>query len=139
MAGNRCGYLAGPSEVIGRVLATTRNSFYAVTTASQWSALRALDGRGDAWAERTKALYAKTGRDVAQMLNIPAPMGSTFLFVDLQSLGNKPTEMLLEACARQAYFWRLGYPLVLSNHVRVCFTSAPQTSSCKALISLRKN
>lgn len=127
MAGNRCGYLAGPSKVIDRVLATTRNSFYAVTTASQWSALRALDGRGDAWAENTKAAYAKTGREVAQRLNIPAPMGSTFLFVDVaRFLGSKPTEVLLEACARRGVLLAPGLSFgPFPGHVRVCFTSAP--------------
>ena len=73
-----------------------------------------------------KRLYAKTGRDVAQMLNISAPMGSTFLFVDVaQSLGGKPTDVVGSVRARGVLLapgLSFGpYP----NHVRVCFTSAP--------------
>ena len=67
MAGNRCGYLVGPSPVIKSVMSTTRNSFYSVTTSAQIAALRALDGRGDAWAAKSAKMYQDTGRKMADI------------------------------------------------------------------------
>ena len=127
MAGNRCGYLVGPKEMIQRTLATTRNSFYAVTTAAQMAAIVALDGRGDRWAENTKVAYQATGAEMARILGVAPPQGSTFLFIDVgPSLGNRSLTTFLEACAKRGLLVAPGSSFgPFSNHIRICFTSAP--------------
>ena len=127
MAGNRCGYLVGPDDIIHRTLATTRNSFYAVTTASQMSAVKALDGRGDRWAAETSVRYQDTGQRMANILNIPAPEGSTFLFLDVaDKLQGRDLSILLENCARRGLLVAPGSSFgPFPTSVRICFTSAP--------------
>lgn len=127
MAGNRCGYLVGPKEMIQRTLATTRNSFYAVTTAAQMAAVVALDGRGDQWAEGTKMVYQSTGTEMARILGVAPPQGSTFLFIDVgQALGDRSLTTFLEACANRGLLVAPGSSFgPFSNYIRICFTSAP--------------
>ena len=73
MAGNRCGYLIGPQDVITGVQQITRNSFYSVTTASQIAAERALAGSGDRWANDAANAYRELGNYAAKALGVPAP------------------------------------------------------------------
>jgi aspartate/methionine/tyrosine aminotransferase len=126
MAGNRCGYLIGPAPVIKSVMSTTRNSFYAVTTSAQVAALRALDGRGDAWAAQSAKAYAQTGREMAEILKIAPPQGSTFLFLDVAKvLDGRPLDTLLERCARRGLLVAPGSSFGdFPNAIRICFTSA---------------
>ncbi len=127
MAGNRCGYLIGPAPVIKSVMSTTRNSFYAVTTSAQIAALRALDGRGDAWAAESAKAYAQTGRQMADILKIAPPQGSTFLFLDVAKiLDGRPLDVLLERCARRGLLVAPGSSFGdFPDAIRICFTSAP--------------
>lgn len=126
MAGNRCGYLIGPAPVIKSVMSTTRNSFYAVTTSAQVAALRALDGRGDAWAAESAKGYAQTGREMADILGIEPPQGSTFLFLDVSDILNgRSLDILLERCARRGLLVAPGSSFGdFPNAIRICFTSA---------------
>lgn len=127
MAGNRCGYVVGPGEVMDHVRKVSTHTFYSTPTAAQLAAARALRGPGDAWAARARELYAKTGREAARRLGVPAPQGSTFLFLDVQdALDGRGLEGLLEACVDRGLLVAPGpsfgpYP----GHVRLCFTSAP--------------
>ena len=127
MAGNRCGYLVGPSPVIKSVMSTTRNSFYSVTTSAQIAALRALDGRGDAWAAKSAKMYQDTGRKMADILKIPPPQGSTFLFLDVESaLNGRPLDHLLQRCAKRGLLVAPGGSFgEFDTSIRICFTSAP--------------
>jgi N-succinyldiaminopimelate aminotransferase len=127
MAGNRCGYVVGPAEVVGELCKVSTHSFYSTPTASQIAALRALDGRGDAWIQKAKPIYQRLGERAAQRLGQSAPQGSTFLFFDVaERLGPRDLMAFLEECAERGLFLAQGprfgaYP----THVRVCFTSAP--------------
>lgn len=127
MAGNRCGYLVGPEAVIRRTLATTRNSFYAVTTASQMCAIRALDGRGEKWAAETSKKYEMTGRKMAEIMEVSPPQGSTFLFINAaDALKGRSLSPLLENCARRGLLVAPGSSFgPFPNSIRICFTSAP--------------
>ena len=127
MAGNRCGYLAGPKEAIGAVRRVMTNINYSACSASQLAALNALDGAGDRWARAACERYAELGRTTAEALGVPAPKGSTFLFPDVSHvLDERGLDGLLGDLAEAGVLVAPGpsfgpYP----DHVRLCFTSAP--------------
>ncbi len=127
MAGNRCGFVLGPPEVMAEVRKVSTHSFYSAPTASQLAALRALAGPGDAWIARARELYFDLGCDAARALGLDPPEGSTFLFFDVGSrLDERGLAGFLEDCVEQGLFVAPGssfgpYP----THVRVCFTAAP--------------
>lgn len=127
MAGYRCGWLVGPEGPMEGALKLHTHSVYSATTASQLVALRVLGGAGDAWLAEARAEYAATGRKAAARLGLPAPKGSTFLFLDVSAaLGPGGLAAFLDGCADEGLFAAPGpsfgpYP----NHLRVCYTAAP--------------
>ena len=126
MAGNRCGYVIGPGSAIGQLCKVSTHAFYSTPTASQIAACHALDGRGDGWIERVRPQYRAMGDEAADLLGLPRPEGSTFLFVDLADcLDDQGLIGFLERCAETGLFLAPGpsfgpYP----RHARLCFTSA---------------
>jgi len=126
MAGNRCGYVLGPRAIVNELCKVSTHAFYSTPTASQLAACRALDGRGDAWIAQVKPQYEQMGRSAAARLGVPAPEGSTFLFLDVaERLDDRGLGGFLEDCAARGLFVAPGpsfgpYP----THVRICFTAA---------------
>lgn len=127
MAGNRCGYLVGPEEVIAGACKLGTHLFYHAPLASQLAAVRALDGRGDAWAAEVRAENAETGRRCAEILGVPPPQGSTFLWLDVaRHLDETGLPGFLARCAERGLLVAPGpsfgpYP----THIRVCYTCVP--------------
>jgi len=127
MAGNRCGYVVGPAGAVTEMRKIGMHSFYSTPTASQIAALRVLGGGGDAWIARAKEQYRATGTRVAERLGLPAPKGSTFLFLDVSPfLDESGLGGFLERCVDRGLFLAPGpsfgpYP----HHVRLCFTCSP--------------
>jgi aspartate/methionine/tyrosine aminotransferase len=127
MAGNRCGYVVGPAAAMPELRKIGLHSFYSTPTASQLAALRVLDGRGAAWLAQARASYRQAGEHAAARLGIPAPQGSTFLFLDVADrLDERGLGGFLEDCVERGLFVAPGpsfgpYP----THVRLCFTAAP--------------
>jgi len=127
MAGNRCGHIVGPAAAMPELRKIGLHSFYSTPTASQLAALRVLDGRGAAWVAHARASYRQTGERAAARLGIPAPQGSTFLFLDVADrLDERGLGGFLEDCVDRGLFVAPGpsfgpYP----THVRLCFTAAP--------------
>lgn len=131
MAGNRCGYIVGPAETMADLRKVSTHGFYSTPTASQLAGLAALSPAGDAWIENARGLYVETGTKAAARLGVPAPQGSTFLFLDIaEQLAQDPLKRGLEGflgdCVDQGLLLSPGpsfgpYP----SHVRVCFTAAP--------------
>ena len=125
VAGNRCGYIVGPREVMVELRKVSTHTFYSTPTAAQLSAVRALAGPGDTWAAAARAQYAETGRRAAERLGVPAPAGSTFLFLDVApSLDERGLAGLLSACVDRGLLVAPGpsfgpYP----THVRLCYTA----------------
>lgn len=126
MAGNRCGYVVGPAEVMGELRKISTHTFYSTPTAAQLAALHALDGRADSWLAETRESYRSLGRMAAERLGVPPPEGSTFLFVDVaEVLDERGLGGFLEACVERGLFLAPGpsfgpYP----TSVRICFTAA---------------
>jgi N-succinyldiaminopimelate aminotransferase len=126
MAGNRCGYVVGPEEVMGQLRKISTHTFYSTPTASQLVATRALDGRGDAWIDRVRPLYQQLGNDAADRLGVSRPQGSQFLWLDVgSSLDDRGLMGFLEDCLDEGLLLAPGpsfgpYP----EHVRICYTCA---------------
>lgn len=127
MAGNRCGWVLGPSEAMAELRKVSLHSFYSTPTAAQIAALRVLDGRGRPWVAQARRQYAVTGRKVAERLGVEPPQGSTFLFLDVADrLDGRGLDGFLEDCVERGLFVAPGpsfgpYP----THVRLCFTASP--------------
>ncbi len=127
MAGNRCGYVVGPAAAMGELRKVATHTFYSTPTASQLAAVAALAGPGDAWAAAAREQYRETGRWAAARLRLPAPQGSTFLFLDVAPwLDEEGLDGFLARCADGGLFLAPGpsfgpYP----THVRLCYTAAP--------------
>lgn len=126
MAGNRVGWLVGPAAVVAAACKVSTNTFYSTPTASQHAALAALGPAGAAWMDHARVRYAELGRWAADRLGVPAPEGSTFLFVDVAPwLDADGLEGLLLRAVERGLLVAPGttfgpYP----THVRLCFTSA---------------
>lgn len=127
MAGNRCGYLAGPKDAIAAMGRIATNTYYSVTTASQLAALNALNGAGAPWVAAAREKYAELGRMATEKLGVEAPKGSTFLFLDVADhLDERGLTGFLQDGAERGIMLAPGpsfgpYP----THVRLCFTAAP--------------
>jgi N-succinyldiaminopimelate aminotransferase len=129
MAGNRCGYVAGPAGVMDRLERISIHNYYSTPTASQLAAARALDGAGDRWVDRARSLYREAGASASRILGVPAPEGSTFLFLDVAdctAYHEAGLNGLMIELARNGVAVAPGpsfgpYP----SHIRVCFTADP--------------
>ena len=127
MAGNRCGYVAGPDEAIRHLRRVSTHTFYSTPTAAQLAALVALDGRGDRWVAKARERYRELGYGAADRLAVPRPAGSQFLFFDVvDRLDDRGLIGFLEDCVDRGLFVAPGpsfgpYP----THIRICYTSAP--------------
>lgn len=127
MAGNRCGYVAGPTAAMAELRKIAMHSFYSTPTAAQIAALRVLAGPGDAWIAHAREIYKAVGDRVAARLGLEAPHGSTFLFFDVaEHLDETGLGGFLERCVDRGLFLAPGpsfgpYP----THVRLCFTASP--------------
>ena len=127
MAGYRAGYLAGPRELLEGAKKVSTHTVYSTPTPSQVVAERALRGAADVWVADAKRSYASVGRQAAARLGVPAPQGSTFLFLDVaDALDARGLGGLLEDAVDQGLFCAPGpsfgpYP----THIRLCFTAAP--------------
>lgn len=92
MSGWRLGYVAAPSEVIDVMLAVNESNIYVAPTVSQRAALAALSFRHDI-CERVNTTYHARMEYVKQRvagigyLDMPAPEGSLYAFIDIRKSG----------------------------------------------------
>ena len=133
MAGNRAGYIVGPSKVMQQIRKVSVHTFYSTPTSSQIAAQRALEGL----AARQ---YREIGDHAAARLGVAAPQGSTFLFLDIADyLDDRGLGGFLEDCVDRGLFLAPGpsfgpYP----THVRMCFTAAPPDVTHRGVEVLRE-
>ncbi len=127
MAGNRTGYVVGPRDVIASCRKISTHTFYSAPTSGQLAGIAALRD-GEAWLEDVRARYHAAGDAAADVLGVPRPEGSTFLFLDVSRvLDERGVFGFLEDCLDQDGVLLAPGPSFGSypTHVRVCFTSAP--------------
>jgi N-succinyldiaminopimelate aminotransferase len=140
MAGNRTGYLVGPPEAITQATKIATHSFYSAPTAGQVAGLRALHD-GQPWVDRVRESYRSAGAAAAAELGLPAPEGSTFLFVDAAAaLDERGIEGLLADCLADGVAVAPGASCGLdyANWLRLCYTSAPPAEVGEAISKLAK-
>lgn len=127
MAGNRVGWVAGPRAAMDEVRKVALYTWYSAPQASQLAALATLSPEGEAWLAATRAEYANTGAEVAALLAVPAPEGSTFLFVDVSAaLDARGLGGFVEDCVEDGILVAPGPSFgPFPTHVRVCFTAVP--------------
>jgi aspartate aminotransferase len=140
MAGNRAGYLVGRPEAMAQIHKVTTHTFYNCPTPAQAAALHALES-GGAWLAETRGLYERAGRDAAEALGIPAPEGSTFLFVDVRErLDERGMLGFLEDCFEDGVTLAPGESSGrdYAGWVRLCYTAAPPDQVAEAVRKLAK-
>jgi N-succinyldiaminopimelate aminotransferase len=127
MAGNRTGYLVGPPEAVAAAQKISTHTCYAAPTAGQVAGQRALR-EGAAWVASAREAYRAVGDDVARLLGVPPPEGSTFLFLDVRAhLDERGVWGFLERCLAEGVALAPG-PSCGADYatwVRLCYTAAP--------------
>ena len=126
MAGYRCGYLLLPSVAIAKKInKATVHSFYSVSTPAQLAAANVLVNGAD-WLRNTQNAYLDTAKKCSEILGLPIPSGSTFLFFDVtRYLNGRDFDEILLACIQQKLLLAPGsaFGKGYENYIRVCFTS----------------
>jgi N-succinyldiaminopimelate aminotransferase len=135
MAGNRAGFLAGPEGLLAEAAKVSTHTYYSTPTAAQIAACNALRGAATAWLANAHQLYAAAGRQAAERLGVPAPQGSTFLWLDIADhLDDRGMGGFLERAVDRGLFCAPGgsfgpYP----THLRVCFTATPPDVTARGI------
>ena len=127
MAGNRCGYLVGPPDCIRSCKKISTHTFYSSPTSAQLAALAALRD-GQPWVDAARLSYQEAGYRAAEILGLPRPQGSTFLFVDVaHKLDERGVFGFLEDCLEDGLLLAPGpsFGVGFESHLRLCFTAAP--------------
>jgi aspartate/methionine/tyrosine aminotransferase len=140
MAGNRTGYLVGPTEAVAQVGKVATHTFYSAPTAGQVAALRALEG-GRAWIENARASYREVAEATARELGLPPPEGSTFLFLDVRrALDGRGLRGFLGDCLADGVALAPGSSCGrdYGDWVRLCYTSVPPAEVRDAVRRLAK-
>lgn len=140
MAGNRTGYLVGPPEAIAQAEKIATHSFYSAPTAGQVAGLRAIQD-GQPWVDRARESYRLAGAAAADELGLPAPEGSTFLFVDAAAaLDERGIEGLLADCLEDGVAVAPGASCGqdYATWLRLCYTSARPAEVEVAISKLAK-
>jgi N-succinyldiaminopimelate aminotransferase len=134
MAGNRVGYLVGPEALIAEAHKVSVHSAYHAPTAAQLAALRALEG-GAQWVANARAIYAKTGAEVAAVLGLPAPAGGCFLFANAaRRLDARGLRGFLEDAFAEGVVVAPGSSAgeAYDSWIRLCFTVVPPEQALEA-------
>ena len=140
LAGARLGWLVGPEAALTEIVKFGAHTIYSAPTASQHAALLILAGAGDSWVAEARAEYAATGAEAARRLDVPAPEGGTFLFLDVaDALDARGLGGLLEDCAEEGLFLAPGPSFgPFPTHVRVCYTAVPPDVALRGVDILAK-
>ena len=127
MAGNRTGYIVGPSDAVTSCRKISTHTFYSAPTSGQLAGVAALRD-GEDWLQDVCARYQAAGDAAADVLGVDRPEGSTFLFLDVAHvLDDRGVFGFLEDCLVSDGVVLAPGPSfgAYPTHVRVCFTSAP--------------
>jgi aspartate/methionine/tyrosine aminotransferase len=141
MAGNRVGYLVGPSEAIDQARKLATHLFYGAPTSGQLAAVRALSGGGQ-WQQDARAQYHEVAEEAARRLGVPPPEGSTFFFLDISSrLDERGVLGFLERCFEDGVLVAPGASSGsdYSQWIRICYTALPPERALEAISLLARH
>jgi N-succinyldiaminopimelate aminotransferase len=127
MAGQRVGYLAGPSHIIAEARKIGTHIYYHAPTIGQKTALAAVEG-GAKWVEAAREADRQIGARVAETLGLPPPQGGTFLFLDVHDrLDERGLHGLLEDCFEEGVLVAPGHSCGTdyAEWIRLSYTAAP--------------
>jgi N-succinyldiaminopimelate aminotransferase len=138
MAGNRCGWVVAPADLLVATQKLGTHTYYSTSTAGQHAAMRVLRD-GDGWLRAAKAAYREAGERTAEILGVPPPEGGTFLFLDVAAqLGERGLLGFLEACADRGVFLAPGPSFgPYESSVRLCFTAVDPERTARGARALR--
>ena len=129
MAGNRVGWIVGPTDpaplLEARKLVT--HGCYQAPTAGQLAAAR-VGHLGVDWLVAAQVAYEDAGNAAADTLGLPRPEGGTFLFFDVEDqLDERGLPGFLERCLDIGLLMAPGPSMGqgYETFVRLCFTCAP--------------
>ncbi|HVS16063.1 MAG TPA: pyridoxal phosphate-dependent aminotransferase [Thermoanaerobaculia bacterium] len=139
MAGNRCGWVVAPVELLAAARKLGTHTFYSTSTAGQHAAIRALRD-GDAWLRDARTRYREAGEQAAELLGVAPPEGGTFLFLDVApQLDDRGLLGFLEACADRGVFLAPGPSFgPYESWVRLCFTAVDPARTERGARALRR-
>ena len=135
MAGNRVGYLVGPSAAIDQARKLATHTFYGAPTSGQLAAVRAL-GEGSEWQSQARAQYRDVAEEAARLLGVPPPEGATFFFLDVSAqLDERGILGFLERCFEDGVLLAPGASSGsdYASWVRLCYTSIPPERAIEAI------
>lgn len=139
MAGNRCGYLVGPTEALEQARKISTHTFYSTPTASQLAAVESLRlPAAREWVDAARNKYREVGHRVADILGVEPPDGSTFLFLEFaDSLDDRGLDGLLSDLADRGVFLAPGPSFgPFPTHARLCFTAVPPEVTLRGVETL---
>jgi N-succinyldiaminopimelate aminotransferase len=140
MAGNRVGYLVAPPALVEQARKIGTHTFYHAPTATQIAAERALRD-GGRWVDEAREHYRAVGEKTAAALGLPAPEGSTFLFVDVSTrLDERGLQGFLADCFEQGVLVAPGRSAGrdYASWVRLCYTAVPPEQMAEAAARLAR-
>jgi N-succinyldiaminopimelate aminotransferase len=140
MAGNRVGYMVAPEALVDEARKIGTHTFYHAPTAAQISAERALAG-GGAWVDAARERYRSVGEKTAGALGLPAPEGSTFLFLDVGSrLDERGLDGFLADCFEEGVLVAPGASAGrdYGHWIRLCYTAVPPEAMADAAARLAR-
>lgn len=138
MAGNRTGYLVGPREATDQARKLATHGFYHAPTAGQLAGVRALES-GGSWQQRARDSHWKVAQEAAASLNLPAPSGSSFIFLDVSAkLDDRGILGFLEDCFDAGVLVAPGESCGkdYTSWIRLCYTAIEPDQVSKALTIL---
>jgi len=134
-AGTRVGYLTGPAEIVAQAHKVGVHSVYHASKPGQQAALHALQ-KGAAWIASARASYREAGADAAEVLDLPRPEGSCFLFLDVRpQLDERGLLGFLEDCLEDGVVLSPGASSGsdYEGWVRLCYTAVPPDQAATAV------
>ena len=140
LAGARLGYTHGPAEIMHTLRGVQTFMTYCAAKPMQLAGAKALE-TGDSWLEATRSKYRDAACWAADLLQVPAPPGGTFVFFDASRwLGPGENAIpLLERCIDAGVILVPGVAsgAGYDRWVRLCFTSVPPEDLKDALQRLK--